>query len=62
MVDQWTLGAAATLPQHGHEATNTPAHVRMACRFPFLALLLAGRFPWLAFFTLREGLAMAETP
>jgi hypothetical protein len=26
------------------------------------ALLLAGRFPWLAFFTTRDGFAMEQSP
>src|SRR5205814_4691419 len=32
--------------------------VRMSLRLAFLALALAGRLPWLAFFSLRCGLAM----
>jgi hypothetical protein len=42
--------------------TARPDYVRTICRFAFRALLLAGRFPWLAFFNLRDGLAMTETP
>src|SRR5262245_44220838 len=32
----------------------------MSFRFIFLALALAGRLPWLAFFSLRWGLAMTR--
>jgi hypothetical protein len=36
--------------------------VRTWCRRALRALLLAGRFPWFAFFNTRLGLAIASTP
>jgi hypothetical protein len=44
-----------------HLATGQDVQVRTARRFDLRALLLAGRFPWLAFLIFRCGWAMTTT-